>query len=193
MRFESMRFLPGGIGMRAFLGLRCGILVHMITASVILDIPTQSLDTPYTYVVPDHMVDAEVGAPCSSPSAIARPSASSSRSARTKRVRTLGRISRSRICSTTSRRRRGKGRPLHRIARGARFVRRVHRGRGRSDGGLRYQGAQPGDGAQMPLQTHFGFGAQYEAASPETGFAREHASNIKIKPIERVLSKPYFR
>lgn len=33
----------------------------MRTASVILDIPTQSLDTPYTYLVPDDMVEAEVG------------------------------------------------------------------------------------------------------------------------------------
>ncbi len=33
----------------------------MRTASVILDIQTQSLDTPYTYIVPDDMDDAQVG------------------------------------------------------------------------------------------------------------------------------------
>lgn len=33
----------------------------MRLASVILDIPTQSLDTAYTYAVPDDLVDAEVG------------------------------------------------------------------------------------------------------------------------------------
>ncbi len=33
----------------------------MILASVILDIPTQALDSAYTYAVPEHLVDAEVG------------------------------------------------------------------------------------------------------------------------------------
>ena len=31
----------------------CGILAGMESASVILDIPTQALDAPYTYLVPD--------------------------------------------------------------------------------------------------------------------------------------------
>ena len=37
------------------------ILATMKTASVILDIPTQSLDSPYTYVIPDDMAGVAVG------------------------------------------------------------------------------------------------------------------------------------
>ena len=37
------------------------ILANMKTASVILDIPTQSLDSPYTYVVPDDITGVTVG------------------------------------------------------------------------------------------------------------------------------------
>ena len=33
----------------------------MRLAQIILDIPTQSLDSAYTYAVPDELVDAEVG------------------------------------------------------------------------------------------------------------------------------------
>lgn len=179
--------------MRAFLGLRCGILVHMITASVILDIPTQSLDTPYTYVVPDHMVDAEVGCAVLVSFgnrkavgfivAIGEDEARSDVGADFTLENLLDDV------SATAR-----GKVARSIgSRGAldSFVASTEVA-GVPTAASGYQGAQPGDGAQMPLQTHFGFGAQYEAASPETGFAREHASNIKIKPIERVLSKPYF-
>lgn len=179
--------------MRAFLGLRCGILVHMITASVILDIPTQSLDTPYTYVVPDHMVDAEVGCAVLVSFgnrkavgfivAIGEDEARSDVGADFTLENLLDDV------SATAR-----GKVARSIgSRGAldSFVASIEVA-GVPTAASGYQGAQPGDGAQMPLQTHFGFGAQYEAASPETGFAREHASNIKIKPIERVLSKPYF-
>lgn len=179
--------------MRAFLGLRCGILVHMITASVILDIPTQSLDTPYTYVVPDHMVDAEVGCAVLASFgnrkavgfivAIGEDEARSDVGADFTLENLLDDV------SATAR-----GKVARSIgSRGAldSFVASTEVA-GVPTAASGYQGAQPGDGAQMPLQTHFGFGAQYEAASPETGFAREHASNIKIKPIERVLSKPYF-
>lgn len=179
--------------MRAFIGLRCGILVHMITASVILDIPTQSLDTPYTYVVPDHMVDAEVGCAVLVSFgnrkavgfivAIGEDEARSDVGADFTLENLLDDV------SATAR-----GKVARSIgSRGAldSFVASTEVA-GVPTAASGYQGAQPGDGAQMPLQTHFGFGAQYEAASPETGFAREHASNIKIKPIERVLSKPYF-
>ena len=179
--------------MRAFLGLRCGILVRMITASVILDIPTQSLDTPYTYVVPDHMVDAEVGCAVLASFgnrkavgfivAIGEDEARSDVGADFTLENLLDDV------SATAR-----GKVARSIgSRGAldSFVASTEVA-GVPTAASGYQGAQPGDGAQMPLQTHFGFGAQYEAASPETGFAREHASNIKIKPIERVLSKPYF-
>lgn len=179
--------------MRAFLGLRCGILVHMITASVILDIPTQSIDTPYTYVVPDHMVDAEVGCAVLVSFgnrkavgfivAIGEDEARSDVGADFTLENLLDDV------SATAR-----GKVARSIgSRGAldSFVASTEVA-GVPTAASGYQGAQPGDGAQMPLQTHFGFGAQYEAASPETGFAREHASNIKIKPIERVLSKPYF-
>ncbi len=179
--------------MRAFLGLRCGILVRMITASVILDIPTQSLDTPYTYVVPDHMVDAEVGCAVLVSFgnrkavgfivAIGEDEARSDVGADFTLENLLDDV------SATAR-----GKVARSIgSRGAldSFVASTEVA-GVPTAASGYQGAQPGDGAQMPLQTHFGFGAQYEAASPETGFAREHASNIKIKPIERVLSKPYF-
>ena len=179
--------------MRAFLGLRCGILVHMITASVILDIPTQSLDTPYTYVVPDHMVDAEVGCAVLVSFgnrkavgfivAIGEDEARSDVGADFTLENLLDDV------SATAR-----GKVARSIgSRGAldSFVASTEVA-GVPTAASGYRGAQPGDGAQMPLQTHFGFGAQYEAASPETGFAREHASNIKIKPIERVLSKPYF-
>lgn len=179
--------------MRAFLGLRCGILVHMITASVILDIPTQSLDTPYTYVVPDHMVDAEVGCAVLVSFgnrkavgfivAIGEDEARSDVGADFTLENLLDDV------SATAR-----GKVARSIgSRGAldSFVASTEVA-GVPTAASGYQGAQPGDGAQMPLQTHFGFGAQYEAASPETGFAREHASSIKIKPIERVLSKPYF-
>lgn len=41
-------------------------------------------------------------------------------------------------------------------------------------------------------QAHYGFGAQYEAASPHSGFSRDRFSLDKLKPIEDVLSKPYF-
>lgn len=179
--------------MRAFLGLRCGILVRMITASVILDIPTQSLDTPYTYVVPDHMVDAEVGCAVLVSFgnrkavgfivAIGEDEARSDVGADFTLENLLDDV------SATAR-----GKVARSIgSRGAldSFVASTEVA-GVPTAASGYQGAQPGDGAQMPLQTHFGFGAQYEAASPETGFARERASNIKIKPIERVLSKPYF-
>ena len=179
--------------MRAFLGLRCGILVRMITASVILDIPTQSLDTPYTYVVPDHMVDAEVGCAVLVSFgnrkavgfivAIGEDEARSDVGADFTLENLLDDV------SATAR-----GKVARSIgSRGAldSFVASTEVA-GVSTAASGYRGAQPGNGAQMPLQTHFGFGAQYEAASPETGFAREHASNIKIKPIERVLSKPYF-
>ena len=191
MRFESMRFLPGGIGMRAFLGLRCGILVHMITASVILDIPTQSLDTPYTYVVPRSYGRCRGG--------VRR--ARLLRQSQGRRLHRRDRRGRSAFgrwggfhARESARRRLGDGEGKVACSIGSRgaldsFVASTEVA-GVPTAASGYQGAQPGDGAQMPLQTHFGFGAQYEAASPETGFAREHASNIKIKPIERVLSKP---
>jgi len=40
-------------------GLACYILVPMKLASVILDIPTQALDTPYTYRVPDDVAESD--------------------------------------------------------------------------------------------------------------------------------------
>ena len=159
----------------------------------LLDIPTQSLDTPYTYVVPDHMVDAEVGCAVLVSFgnrkavgfivAIGEDEARSDVGADFTLENLLDDV------SATAR-----GKVARSIgSRGAldSFVASTEVA-GVPTAASGYQGAQPGDGAQMPLQTHFGFGAQYEAASPETGFAREHASNIKIKPIERVLSKPDF-
>ena len=40
----------------------CGILAGMKIASVIIDIPTQALDAPYSYAVPDEMLGGEGGA-----------------------------------------------------------------------------------------------------------------------------------
>ena len=49
-----------------------------------------------------------------------------------------------------------------------------------------------GDGAG---QLHFGFGAQYEATAAEERRERQAAAGLdlaRLKPVERVLSKPYF-
>lgn len=127
----------------------------MRTASVILDIPTQSLDAPYTYVVPDDMDDAAIGC------AVLVP---------------FGR-------------RKAVGFVVAIDDDGAEI----------GTGGAAYRTAPPGGIAGAPgaasggaFQQHFGFGAQYEADSPETGFARDRERAVKLKPLERVLSKPYF-
>lgn len=50
--------------------------------------------------------------------------------------------------------------------------------------------ADSGEG-DLP-EGHFGFGAQYEETSARTGFKRDSASARELKPIEQVLSKPFF-
>ena len=166
----------------------------MITASVILDIPTQSLDTPHTYVVPDHMVDAEVGCAVLVPFGTARRSGSSSRLAKTTPAPGRKRVSRLRTCSTTSPPRL-RGAFHAPSARGRRRTpsssRRGSRASPRQRSGTAACSLSIGTGASRARRIS-GSGAQYEAASPKVGFAREQAANIKIKPIERVLSKPYF-
>lgn len=166
----------------------------MITASVILDIPTQSLDTPYTYVVPDHMVDAEVGCavlvPFGNRKAVGFIVSLGEDDARARSEEgfTLENLLDDVAATAAGRVSRSIG------SRAAKDSLIVSTGlAGESTAAFGYRGVQPLDrDGREPRQAHFGFGAQYEATSPKVGFAREQAANIKIKPIERVLSKPYF-
>ncbi len=166
----------------------------MITASVILDIPTQSLDTPYTYVVPDHMVDAEVGCavlvPFGNRKAVGFIVSLGEDDARARSEEgfTLENLLDDVAATAAGRVSRSIG------SRAAKDSLIVSTGlAGESTAAFGYRGVQPsiGTGASRARRIS-GSGAQYEAASPKVGFAREQAANIKIKPIERVLSKPYF-
>ncbi len=122
----------------------------MITASVILDIPTQALDTAYAYSIPDDMVDAEVGCavlvPFGGRKAVGFIVSVDESFDNEERIGAMGA---SHCCAP----------------------------------------AERGEGE--PHQAHFGFGAQYEQKSPQTGFARDRKKPV-VKPIESVLSKPYF-
>ncbi|WP_172136035.1 primosomal protein N' [Adlercreutzia sp. ZJ473] len=115
----------------------------MKLASVILDIPTQALDAPYTYAVTEASGDVEVGC------AVLVPFG---------RRRAVGFVV---------------------------GVRESEEAAAHAAGG-----APPASAAQAPFEAHFGFGAQYEAPSPQAGFARDRAA--KLKPIERVLTAPFF-
>ena len=119
----------------------------MRLASVILDIPTQALDAPYTYLVPE---DAPAGAgdlPVLVGCAVLVPFG---------RRQAVGFVV-----------------ALEEVDPAA------------------LEGPDA-DAAEAPPEAHYGFGAQYEDAAPAPARRKAAFDPGKLKPIERVLSKPYF-
>ena len=142
----------------------------MKLAQVVLDIPVQSLDTPYTYVVSHDEANVEIGC------AVLVPFGPRKAVGFVVSIEEVDEFDDS-VCACAS------------------------EGSSRDD-------SRDGDALEdlftygsvsldetLPSEAHYGFGAQYDVAEPKKNASKKGGkagATLKLKSIERVLSKPYF-